>query len=569
MSERRNTMKFSEMKYERPELESTKKTAEALKKSFTEAVSFEACEKALLEWDRLSAHTDTMMSLAYIRHSIDTTDEFYLKEVEYIDECSPVFTEIQQSFVKLLVDSPYRDRLEEKYGSLMFRNGEIFLRAFSPEIIPETQETNRLETEYQKLIASAQIDFDNDKKTISQLSPYKQSADDDTRRAAWLAESGFYSAHGQELDDIFDKLVALRDKKARKLGYENFVKLGYLQMNRNCYNAEDADAFRKAVVKYIVPVADRLYREQSARTGLSYPFTFADAALHFRDGNPVPKGKPDEILETGRQLYHELSEESGEFIDMMLRDELMDVLSKKGKAGGGYCSQLADHKVPFIFANFNGTADDVEVITHEAGHAFAYYMARDIVPTDNQSPTLEACEIHSMTMEFFGWRKSEEFFGRDAAKFRYNHLFGAITFIPYGAMVDHFQHIIYENPELSPEKRHEVWRELSGIYMPWIRLDGSPFYGEGKGWQRQLHIYENPFYYIDYCLAQTVALEFWVIMQRSHEEAWERYMRLVRKAGTQTFTELVETAGLRSPFDGEALREVADSVLLWLDNNSL
>lgn len=562
-------MKFSEMKYERPELESTKKTAEALKKSFTEAVSFEACEKALLEWDRLSAHTDTMMSLAYIRHSIDTTDEFYLKEVEYIDECSPVFTEIQQSFVKLLVDSPYRDRLEEKYGSLMFRNGEIFLRAFSPEIIPETQETNRLETEYQKLIASAQIDFDNDKKTISQLSPYKQSADDDTRRAAWLAESGFYSRHGQELDDIFDKLVALRDKKARKLGYENFVKLGYLQMNRNCYNAEDADAFRKAVVKYIVPVADRLYREQSARTGLSYPFTFADAALHFRDGNPVPKGKPDEILETGRQLYHELSEESGEFIDMMLRDELMDVLSKKGKAGGGYCSQLADHKVPFIFANFNGTADDVEVITHEAGHAFAYYMARDIVPTDNQSPTLEACEIHSMTMEFFGWRKSEEFFGRDAAKFRYNHLFGAITFIPYGAMVDHFQHIIYENPELSPEKRHEVWRELSGIYMPWIRLDGSPFYGEGKGWQRQLHIYENPFYYIDYCLAQTVALEFWVIMQRSHEEAWERYMRLVRKAGTQTFTELVETAGLRSPFDGEALREVADSVLLWLDNNSL
>lgn len=569
MSERRNTMKFSEMKYERPELESTKKTAEALKKSFTEAVSFEACEKALLEWDRLSAHTDTMMSLAYIRHSIDTTDEFYLKEVEYIDECSPVFTEIQQSFVKLLVDSPYRNRLEEKYGSLMFRNGEIFLRAFSPEIIPETQETNRLETEYQKLIASAQIDFDNDKKTISQLSPYKQSADDDTRRAAWLAESGFYSTHGQELDDIFDKLVALRDKKARKLGYENFVKLGYLQMNRNCYNAEDADAFRKAVVKYIVPVADRLYREQSARTGLSYPFTFADAALHFRDGNPVPKGKPDEILETGRQLYHELSEESGEFIDMMLRDELMDVLSKKGKAGGGYCSQLADHKVPFIFANFNGTADDVEVITHEAGHAFAYYMARDIVPTDNQSPTLEACEIHSMTMEFFGWRKSEEFFGRDAAKFRYNHLFGAITFIPYGAMVDHFQHIIYENPELSPEKRHEVWRELSGIYMPWIRLDGSPFYGEGKGWQRQLHIYENPFYYIDYCLAQTVALEFWVIMQRSHEEAWERYMRLVRKAGTQTFTELVETAGLRSPFDGEALREVADSVLLWLDNNSL
>ena len=562
-------MKFPEMKYERPVLEEIQKQAGLLKQRFENAESFEDCEKAFLEWDRLSSHTDTMLSLAYIRHSIDTTDSFYLSEVEYVDEVSPVLTELQQSFVKLLVKSPFRPKLEEKYGSLMFRNAEIFLKAFSPEIISETQQTNKLETEYQKLIASAQIDFDNEKKTLSQLSPYKQSADDEIRRAAWLAESEFYSSHSGELDDIFDKLVALRDKKAHKLGYDNFVELGYLQMNRNCYNADDIDLFRKAVIKYIVPVADRLYREQSQRTGLSYPFTFADASLHFRDGNPVPQGTPEEILSTGRELYHELSAESAEFIDLMLRDELMDVLSKKGKAGGGYCSQLADYKVPFIFANFNGTADDVEVITHEAGHAFAYYMARDIVPMDNQSPTLEACEIHSMTMEFFGWRKSREFFGRDERKFRYDHLFGAITFIPYGTMVDHFQHIIYEKPELTPAQRHEVWKELSAVYMPWMKLDGSPFYGEGKGWQRQLHIYENPFYYIDYCLAQTAALEFWVIMQKSHEEAWERYMRLVKKAGTMTFTELVDTAGLRSPFDERALSEVSQSVISWLDKNPI
>ncbi len=562
-------MKFSEMKYVRPELDKIREDAERIKLGFSGAKSAEEAEMFLTEWDRLMSHADTMMSLAYVRSSIDTNDEYYEKEVEYIDEISPELTELGQSFAELLVNSPFRKELEGKFGSLMFLNSEIFLKAFSKEIIPETQETNKLETEYQKLIASAQVDFDGKKCTISQLMPYKQSADDEIRRAAWLKEAEFYSENGKKLDEIFDRLVDLRDRKAKKLGYDNFVKLGYLQMNRNCYDQEDVSRFRKAVVQYIVPIADRLYRDQAMRTGLAYPFSFADAALHFRDGNPKPSGTSEDILETGKKLYHSLSEESAEFIDTMIENELIDVLSKKGKASGGYCTQLADYKVPFIFANFNGTADDVEVITHEAGHAFAFYCARDIFPSDNQSPTLEACEIHSMTMEFFGWRMSDEFFGSDSEKFRYSHLFGALTFIPYGAMVDHFQHIIYEHPEMSPAQRHEVWSELIRVYMPWMKLDGSPFYGEGKGWQRQLHIYENPFYYIDYCLAQTVALEFWAIMQRSHSDAWERYMKLVRKAGTQTFTELVETAGLDSPFDEKTLREVADCAVKWLERNKI
>lgn len=562
-------MKFSEMKYERPNIDEAKEKASSIKNNFANAETFEAAENAFLEWDKFTSHIDTMMSLAYTRNSIDTTDEYYEKEVEYIDESSPLFVELEQSFTKLLVDSKFRPQLEEKYGSLLFTNAEMSLKSFSPEIIPETQETNKLETAYQKLLASAQIDFDGDKRTISQMYPYKQSADDEIRRAAWLAEGNFYSEHGKELDEIYDKMVSLRTKMANKLGYDNFVKLGYLQMTRNCYTPDDIDKFRKAVVKYIVPVADRLYREQAERTGLAYPLTFADAALKFKDGNPKPQGSAQDILETGKELYHELSDETAEFIDVMLENELMDVLSKKGKAGGGYCTNFSDYKVPFIFSNFNGTADDVEVITHEAGHAFAFYTARSIVPSANISPTLEACEIHSMTMEFFGWRKSDEFFGKESKKFRYSHLFSAITFIPYGTMVDHFQHLVYENPDITPEQRHDIWRNLLGVYMPWMKLDGSPFYGEGKGWQRQIHIYENPFYYIDYCLAQTAALEFWVIMQSSHEEAWQRYMSLVRKAGTQTFTELIETAGLKSPFDEKALKEVAQSAEKWLDENQI
>ncbi len=551
-------MKFSEMKYTRPDLEEIKGRAAEIKNSFENAPDFDSADRAFTEWDSFTSHIDTMMSLAYTRHTINTEDEYYEAEVEYIDEISPEFTDICQGFTKLLTNSKYKEQFAEKYGSLMFKNAEIFLKAFSPEIIPETQQLNKLETEYQKLLASAQINFDGEKRTIAQMYPYKMSAEDNIRTAAWRAEGEFYNKNGAQLDQIYDKMVRLRDEAAKKLGYKSFVKLGYLQMNRNCFTPEDIKKFRSAVVKYIVPLAQKLYKNQAKRTGLDYPFTYADAALRFRDGNPKPQGTAEDIIATGRKLYHSLSEESGRFYDMMLDSELMDLLSKKGKAGGGYCTQLLDYKVPFIFANFNGTADDVETVTHEAGHAFAYYVARDIHPTDNQSPTLDACEIHSMTMEFFGWRCSDEFFGKDSQKFRYNHLFSAITFIPYGCMVDHFQHIVYENPAMTPLQRHNLWKELMGVYMPWIRLDGSPFYGEGKAWQRQIHIYENPFYYIDYCLAQTVALEFFEIMQRDEKQAWDRYMTLVRGAGTKTFDELVESAGLSSPFDENTLKQTAE-----------
>ena len=199
----------------------------------------------------------------------------------------------------------------------------------------------------------------------------------------------------------------------------------------------------------------------------------------------------------------------------MIDDELMDLLSTKGKQGGGYCTSFQDYKTPFIFANFNGTQHDIEVITHEAGHAFAAYLNRNRVPYECIWPSLEACEVHSMSMEFFAEAFSQEFFGEDAGKYNYSHLADALCFIPYGTMVDHFQHIVYENPELSPAERHAKWKELVQIYQPWFKLDGEiPFYSEGEGWQRQHHIYSSPFYYIDYCLAQTVALQFWNMIQR-------------------------------------------------------
>ena len=417
----------------------------------------------------------------------------------------------------------------------------------------------------EKLLASAQIPFEGKTYTLSQLTPLKSDPDDARRLAAWQADAKWSMEHAAELDELYDKLVHLRDSMGKKMGYEGYTTLGYYRMNRNCYTKEDVEKFRTAVQKYLVPVADKICRKQAERLGKTYPLSFADLALEFRSGNPRPVGTPEQILEQGRKFYNELSPETSAFFNMMMDNELLDVLSTEGKEGGGYCTSIPDYGVPFIFANFNGTQGDVEVVTHEAGHAFAAYINRDRIPMSTVWPSMEGCEVHSMSMEFMAWPWSEGFFGKDARKFHYSHLASALTFIPYGTMVDHFQHIVYEHPELTPAQRHAEWKRLLGIYMPWQKLDGEiPFYSEGEGWQRQHHIYSSPFYYIDYCLAQTVSLQIWALLQKDQKDAWAHYMAYARQGGSRTFTELLKNAGLESPFDEKCLRGVCETASKWL-----
>lgn len=563
-------VRFSEMKYERPDMDAVKAGIARLTAAFKSAGTYEEARALFIEKDELGKHADSMATLANIRHSIDTRDEFYDQEAMYWDEAAPELEESLHEFTIAMLDSPFRKQLAEEFGEIVFLNAEIEEKSFDPSIVPLMQEENALTTAYQKLLASAQIPFRGKVYTIAQLGKYKIDADDEIRREAWIAEGVWYKEHQHELDEFYDRLVGIRHEMALKLGCSDFVELGYYRMMRNCYGREMVSRFREAVVKYLVPVADSIRRSQAERLGVSYPMSFADAGLMFRSGNAKPAGDANDILEAGRRFYEALSPETGEFFNMMLEYELMDVLSTEGKEGGGYCTSIHDYKAPFIFANFNGTTDDVETVTHEAGHAFADWMNRDRVPASVIWPSLEACEVHSMSMEFFAWKSADDFFGKDAAKFLYSHLAGALTFIPYGTMVDHFQHTVYEHPELTPAERHAEWKRLLGIYMPWLKLDGEiPFYSEGMGWQRQHHIYVMPFYYIDYCLAQTVALEFWAMLREDEDKAWDRYMAYTKQGGTDVFTGLLETAGLGSPFDEETLRRVCSKAERWLADRDL
>ena len=558
-------MKFSEMPYERPDLDAVKKQYSALTERLKAAGSYEEARAVFLEKEELDKHVQTLATLSHVRHSIDTRDAFYDAEAKFWNAAEPELQEYTQAWTRAMLDGAFRAQFAAQFGELMFVNAEIELKTFSPEIIPELQQENELAQEYEKLLASAQIPFEGGVYTISQMTPFKSDPDDARRLAAWKAEGQWYKDNQDKLDGIYDQLVHLRDTMGRKLGYEGYTTLGYYRMGRNCYTKEDVEQFRLAVQKYLVPVADGIYREQAKRLGKQYPMSFADNALEFRSGNPRPVGTPEQILEQGRKFYNELSPETSAFFNMMMDNELLDVLSTEGKEGGGYCTSIPDYGVPFIFANFNGTQGDVEVVTHEAGHAFAAYINRDRIPMSTVWPSMEGCEVHSMSMEFMAWPWSEGFFGKDARKFHYSHLASALTFIPYGTMVDHFQHIVYEHPELTPAQRHAEWKHLLGIYMPWQKLDGEiPFYSEGEGWQRQHHIYSSPFYYIDYCLAQTVSLQIWALLQKDQKDAWAHYMAYARQGGSRTFTELLKNAGLESPFDEKCLRGVCETASKWL-----
>lgn len=562
-------MKFSEMPYVRPDLAAFQAKAEEIAQKIAGAASAQEQIDAVLAFDQVQAEMSTATSLAYVRHTIDTRDAFYDKENDYADEIAPAVQEAEQKVTKALLASPFRAELEDRFGKLLFTNLEIAVRTFDPKNMALMQEENKLQSEYQKLYASALVEWNGEKLPLPKLGPYKQSPDRAVRKAAYEAEGKWFDSHQAELDELYDKLVKNRTAQAKNMGYDNYLKLGYDRLGRNCYGPAQVAAFRDQIAQDMVPIVAKVKKDQEKRLGVE-KLKFWDDVLLFPDGNADPQGTADEILAAGKQMYHELSPETAEFADFLWGNELLDVLSKEGKAPGGYCTEFRSYKAPFIFSNFNGTSGDVDVLTHEAGHAFAGFRAMRKGYLGNMtSPTIEACEVHSMSMEFLTAPWHEKFFGPLTRKYELGHCEDALIFIPYGCMVDEFQHRMYENPELTPAQRNQLWLDLEKKYRPWIDFEDLPFYSRGAGWQRQLHIYLYPLYYIDYCMAQTVAFQFWIASMKDRPDAWARYLCFADAGGTRTFEGLVEEAGLKVPYAPGCIREIGEAISNWIVANPL
>lgn len=554
---------FEEYQYARPNMDELKTQFNELLTTFKQATSAEIQHETIDHVNELAKNFSTQENLAYIRASIDTNDEFYQQERDYFDEVGPAFQELETAYYTELVNTPFRKELEAKWGMQLFALAENAIKSFSPEVMPLLQQENKLSSAYSKLVASAQIKFDGKTLTLAQLGPYAESTNREVRKAAMEASYGFYMENEAKFDDIYDQLVKLRHKIATTLGYKNFVELSYIRMNRIGYDASMVKNFRDQVRDDIVPLANRLYERQAKRIGLD-KLKFYDQSLKFLTGNAVPQGSPDWIIENGKKMYAELSPETDDFFQFMTNKNLMDLEAKTGKESGGYCTFIDNYDSPFIFSNFNGTSGDIDVLTHEAGHAFQVYSSRHLGIPEYSFPTFEAAEIHSMSMEFFTWPWMELFFKDQTEKYQFSHLSSALLFLPYGVAVDEFQHIVYENPEMTPTERKAAWKDIEAIYLPNRDYDGHPYLEAGGVWQRQSHIYDAPFYYIDYTLAQICAFQFWSRAQVDHDAAWTDYLHLCTLGGSKSFTELVKEANLISPFEDGCVQSVIGSIEKWL-----
>ncbi|MFS0824056.1 M3 family oligoendopeptidase [Bacillus sp. 1P02SD] len=558
-------MNFNDFKYVRPNMDEVEQSFNVALEKFKNAATPAAQDEAMKEIIAIQRTVDTAFNICYIRHTVDTNDEFYKEEQDYLDEIQPLVQGLTTKYYDALVHSKFRTELENKWGKQLFDFAETQLKTFSPEVVEDLQLENKLSSEYTKLVASAKIMFEGEERTLAQLQPFTESIDRDMRKKANEVRFAFFKEHQEKFDDIYDQLVKVRTRIAHKLGYKNFVELAYVRLSRTDYNAEMVANFRNQVKEHIVPLAVKLRERQAERIGVD-SLKYYDESFSFKSGNAVPKGDPEWIIENGKKMYEELSEETKEFFNYMIDTNLMDLVAKKGKAGGGYCTYISDYQAPFIFSNFNGTSGDIDVLTHETGHAFQVYSSRHYEVPEYNWPTYEAAEIHSMSMEFFTWPWMDLFFKEDTDKYKFSHLSEALLFLPYGVAVDEFQHFVYENPDAAPAERNKAWREIEKKYLPFRDYDGNEYLEAGGFWQRQSHIYTTAFYYIDYTLAQICAFQFWKKSRENHEEAWADYIHLCKQGGSKPFTELVKVANLLSPFEEGTVQSVVGEIEAWLNS---
>lgn len=557
-------MKFSDYPYQRPDLNTVQDNLNTLTSKLEAAINYEEALKIVESYFKALDAIDTQMQLVFIRHSMDTSNKFYDDEQAFVDKTLPLIESFTVRFTNSLLKSPFKERLEKRFGKLLFEKARLSQKTFDDKIISDLQLENKYTTEYIKLRSSAKIPFDNQILTLAQIAPYTTHQDQKVRMHASKAVSKWFKDNEQAFDTIYDNLVKTRHEIATKLGYDNFIELAYDRLRRVDYDAKDVAGYRKQILEKIVPYVNNLMMRRKKRLGLKKLMSY-DLGLNFLSGNPTPKGDRKWQVEQAIKMYDALSPETSKFFRFMVDKELMDLDSRANKEGGGYCTYIPDHQSPFIFANFNGTSGDVDVLTHEAGHAFQVYMSKNLIP-EYRWPGYEAAEIHSMSMEFLAWPYIHYFFKEDTDKYKFSHLSSGLEFLPYGALVDHYQHEVYANPKMTPKMRKATWKKLESMYQPWKVYDKKDPVSEGLFWYRQGHIFQDPFYYIDYTLAQVIAFDFWGHNQKDPKATWQRYLSLCKMGGQYSFVKLLNQAKLPNPFKEGTVEKILDPVKIYLDN---
>jgi M3 family oligoendopeptidase len=552
-------MKFTDITAETP-------TAESLAAAYTAInalLDAGALKDAIADWETLRRGVETWSALVHLRFEQDTANAEAKAARDYADELNPVATghEIALKRRLLAMDRPAVAALT---GDHALRLWETDVTTFEPVIQADLEQESKLTAKYTELLASVKISVGGEIVNLSGLAPFAQSLDRATREAAVRGLWGFFAANGAAFDGIFDDLVKLRHGMARKLGFENYIELGYRRMRRVDYNAADVARYREQVLTHVTPLVAKIMEARRASNGWDKLYAW-DEALTDPLGNPKPAGGETYLTAQAQKMFENMAPELADFFRLMTAGEFLDLDNRPTKAPGGFCTSFPNAGMPYIFANFNGTHHDIDVFTHEMGHAFQNFCSKDLPGFDYLWPTMESAEIHSMSLEVLAFPQIALMVGGAAAdRYRRMHLIESLAFLPYGVCVDHFQHEIYASPDATPAERHAMWKRLEHKYLPWRDFGDVDYAAKGGFWQKQMHIFGSPFYYIDYTLALCCALQFWVKSRQDYAAAMRDYVALCGRGGKAPFQALVASAGLISPFVPGALAAVvadAEAVL--------
>lgn len=552
--------KFCNMQYVRPDGEALIRDIREATNGLKDSKVYETARNIFWKIQEETTHFETMSSLASVRNTIDTTDEFYEKEMEYLFGMQPKIDVEMKAFQEALLASDFLEEFEKELGELYVQQLKANIRLTDACNVELQVKESMLKQEYSKIAAAPTTEFHGEELNFYGLLKKMQSDDRLIRKEALEAWSALYESISGKLDEIYTELMKLRLQMAENLGFESYEDMVFLKMGRYTYTPEDLAVFRRQVCEHVVPICEKLFENQRQRLGID-TLHYYDESIVFPDGNAMPIGTTQELLEKAGKMYREISKETGDFFDFMLEYDLFDLETRNGKQQGGYCTTFPDYKAPFIFSNFNGTDADIDVLTHEAGHSFeAYEAMRRISLTEQTFSTSEVAEIHSMSMEFFTYPWMELFFGEHAEKYRKSHLWDALECVPYMACVDEFQHRVYDEKLFDAMERRKVWSELEKKYMPWRDYDGNAFLENGGFWMQKQHIFMYPFYYIDYALARFGSLEYYGHMMQDYQSAWKDYYHLCCAGGSKSYPELLKIGNLSSPFEEGTVKKILDAI---------
>ena len=552
--------KFAELQYVRPDMEKIFARVSGDIAVLKEAKNYEEFRNAYMDYVEADTELETSKTVAHIRNTINLLDEFYEAEMVYFNSQMPKYEILKKEMGEVIVASPFKAEMEKEFGAILIQNMEAQKQLSDESIVDDQVKEAELVSRFMKTQAAATVEFKGEQIGNYGLLKIMQSTDRAERKEAFEAWAKLYEGIAPTLEEVYDGLVKVRAGMAKKLGFKSFIPMGYLRRRRFDYTEKELEVFRKQVREVVVPAAAKLYERQKEALGIDTLYYY-DESIASPSGNPVPIGDKEYLVGEAQKMYRELSRESGEFFDFMMEYELFDLDSKHGKRAGGYCTILPQYHAPFIFSNFNGTDADVNVLTHEAGHAFAGFTAAKYQKTPELChSTSEINEIHSMSMELWTYPWMENFFGDKAEEYRKEHLADALMKIPYMLCVDEYQHRVFENPEMTTMERRAVWSGLEKIYMPWRNYAGNEFLESGAFWIKQQHIFLYPFYYVDYAMAQMGAFEFYTKMKEDRKAAWADYYKLCAAGGSMGYFDLLKYSGLHKVLEDGSVKIILKGV---------